>query len=198
MYNLIKTIHLSSVEKREALTGTLRLARHKKRENFFSGFSSLDWVSESSLGFIVLGPGYRYLPVGTSWLYYCEVPSQLFHSRTSWIPPESVKELYFHFTEVTVGFFHLDGDFRPWRHAGSTKQGEFLISCIHFTTMDPWLTTGSIHTHRIWKYRPRGMISTGFHHCRRCCDWWQRHPPYTKQGEFLIHQNPGAGQLNPL
>jgi hypothetical protein len=29
--------------------------------------------------------------------------------------------------------------------------------------MDPLLTTaGSIHTHGIWKYRPRGTISTDF------------------------------------
>jgi hypothetical protein len=59
--------------------------------------------------------------------------------------PESLlsprKELYFHFTGVTIGLFHLDGDFRPWRHVESTKQGEFLFSCIHFATMDPLLTT---------------------------------------------------------
>jgi hypothetical protein len=54
--------------------------------------------------------------------------------------PESllnpVKELYFHFTGVTIGFFQLDGDFRPWRHAESTKLGEFLFLCIYFATMD--------------------------------------------------------------
>jgi hypothetical protein len=73
-----------------------------------------------------------------------------------------MKELYFHFTGVTIGFYHLDGDIRPWRHVESTKQGEFLFLCIHFATMDPLLTTGSIHTQGIWKYRPRGTISTGF------------------------------------
>jgi hypothetical protein len=57
--------------------------------------------------------------------------------------PESLlnpgKELYFHFTGVgvTIGFYHLDGDFRPWRHVESTKHGDFLFSCIHFATMDP-------------------------------------------------------------
>jgi hypothetical protein len=84
--------------------------------------------------------------------------------------PESLlnplKELYLYFTGVTIGFFNLDDDFRPWRHVESTKQGEFLFSCIHFATVDPLLTTGSIHTRGIWKYRRRGTISTGFRHCR--------------------------------
>jgi hypothetical protein len=52
-----------------------------------------------------------------------------------------VKELYIHFTTgvTMIGFYHLDGDFWPWRHVESTKQGEFLFSCIHCfaTSMDP-------------------------------------------------------------
>jgi hypothetical protein len=104
--------------------------------------------------------------------------------------PESLlnpgKELYFHFAGVTIGFYDLNGNFRPWRHVESTKQGESLFSCIHFATMDPLLTTGSMYPHGFWKYCPRGTILTGLRHCRWRCDWWQRHPGSTKQGEFLI------------
>jgi hypothetical protein len=89
-------------------------------------------------------------------------PRNYFTLELPWILLNPVKELYFFFTGVTIGFFHLDGGFRPWRHVESTKQGEFLFSCIHFATMDPLLTTGSMYPHRIWKYRPRGTISTGF------------------------------------
>jgi hypothetical protein len=89
--------------------------------------------------------------------------------------PESllnpVIEYLFHFTRLIIRFYHLNGNFRPWHHAESTKQGEFLSACIHFTTMDPRLTTGSIHPHGFWKYRPLGTIWTGFRHCRRRCDW---------------------------
>jgi hypothetical protein len=93
----------------------------------------------------------------------------------SWIPGRNYISTLL---GVTIRFAHLDGNFWPWRHVESTKQGEFLFSCIHFATMDPLLTTGSMYLHGFWKYRPRGTISTGLRHCRWRCDRWQWHPGY--------------------
>jgi hypothetical protein len=53
---------------------------------------------------------------------------------------------------------------------GSTKQGEFSISCMHFANTKHVLTTWSMYQHGFWKYRPRGTISTGFRHRRWRCD----------------------------
>jgi hypothetical protein len=72
---------------------------------------------------------------------------------------------------ISTGLRHCRWRCDRWqRHPGSTKQGEFLISCIHFANMDPLLTTWLISQLGIGRYRPRGMVSTGFRHRRRRCD----------------------------
>jgi hypothetical protein len=70
---------------------------------------------------------------------------------------------------ISTGLRHCRWRCDRWqRHPGSTKQGEFLISCIHFANNNHVLTTWSIRQLGIGRYHPRGTISTGLRH-----RWWR-------------------------